>query len=256
MRQIIHNLSQISWLGLSSTDTSFLAHGNTFSGLRHLIIGIHSLCTPTVEPLCLKSPPPSIPRPLGLSIWEPFNQPKHSVLLAKEDYDFMRQDVGFTKTLPKPTLAIPPGVLVKYFLHEQHSEESMLASTAVVLSDGLCPPFDARPNKNMFQHLLGIKFHYENHSHVRGILPFEFSCCYGFNNNLTYWLSQPANKFCLDAAVPGHTLEWLLKQVHAHLTYTRDSNCEIFSPNQFAAPAATIQAFVDGAIRAHLPSHN
>jgi hypothetical protein len=108
----------------------------------------------------------------------------------------------------------------------------------------------------MFQHLFGIKFHYENHSHVHGILPFEFACCFGFNNNLTYWLSQPANKFCLDAAISGRTLEWLLEKVHAHLTYIWDSNCKIFSPNQFAAPAATIQAFVNGAIGACLPSHN
>ena len=63
------------------------------------------------------------------------------------------------------------------------------------------------------------------------------------------------NKFCLDAAVPGRTSEWLFDQVHAHLTFIRDSNCEIFRPNQFAAPAATIQAFVNGAIGARLPSH-
>jgi hypothetical protein len=30
--------------------------------------------------------------------------------------------------------------------------------------------------------------------------------------------------------------------------YLRDSNCKIFSPKQFAASAATIQAFVNGAI--------
>jgi len=36
----------------------------------------------------------------------------------------------------------------------------------------------------------------------------------------------------------------------------RDSNCEIFSPKQYAAPAATIQAFVNGAIGSRLPSHS
>jgi len=40
----------------------------------------------------------------------------------------------------------------------------MLAGAAVVLSDGLCQPFDASPNKNLFRHLFGIKIHYENHS--------------------------------------------------------------------------------------------
>ena len=131
----------------------------------------------------------------------------------------------------------------------------MLAGAAVISSDGLCPPFDASPNNNLFQHLFGIEFNYDNHSRVRGISPFEFARCFGFIDDLTYRLSQPANKFSLDAAVPARTSTWLFEQVHAHLTFIRDSNCEIFSPNQFAAPAATIQAFVNGAIGARLPSH-
>jgi hypothetical protein len=176
--------------------------------------------------------------------------------LARDDDDFMRQDVKFTATTTEPTVAIPPGVLVKYYLHGHHSEETMLAGAAVVSSDGLCPPFDASPNKNIFQHLFGIEFHYENHSHVRGISPFEFARYFSFNNDLTYRLSQPVNKFCLDATVPGRTSERLFDQVHAHRAFIRDSNCKIFRPNQFAAPAATIQAFVNGAIGARLPSHN
>ena len=172
-----------------------------------------------------------------------------------DDVDFMRQDVKFTAMLPPLTFIHPPGVLLKYFLHGCHSDESMLAGVAVVSSDGLCPPFDAGPNKNLVQHLFGIEFNYKNHSCVRGISPFEFARCFGFNNDLIYHLSQPANKFSLDAAVPARTSAWLFEQIHAHLTFIRDSNCEIFSPNQFAAPAATIQAFVNGAIGARLPSH-
>ena len=255
MRQIIHtSLKSTDWC-LSSTKTTFPTHGDTISSSCHIIIGIHSSCASTVEPLTLKSPPPSLPRPLGLSLWEPFNQPEHSMSLAKDDDDFMRQDVKFTATPTEPTVAIPPGVLVKYYLHSHHSDESMLAGAAVVSSDGLCPPFDASPNKNMLQHLFGIKFHYENHSHVRGISPFEFARCFGFSDDLTYRLSQPVNRFCLDAALPGCTSEWLFDQVHAHLTFIHDSNCEIFHPNQFVAPAANIQAFVNGVIGACLPSH-
>jgi len=33
-----------------------------------------------------------------------------------------------------------------------------------------------------------------------------------------------------------------------------DANCEVFSPNQFAAPAATIQTLVNGTICTRLPS--
>jgi hypothetical protein len=110
-----------------------------------------------------------------------------------DDDDFMRQDVKFTATLHPSTLIHPPGVSLKYFLRGCHSDESMLAGAAVISSDGLCPPFDASPNKNLFQHLFGIKFNYDNHSRVRGILPFEFARCFGFINDLTYRLSQPAN---------------------------------------------------------------
>jgi hypothetical protein len=55
--------------------------------------------------------------------------------------------------------------------------------------------------------------------------------------------------------MPALTSAWLFKQVHAHLVYLQDSNCKIFSPNQFAAPAATIQALVNGAIGVQLPLH-
>ncbi len=36
----------------------------------------------------------------------------------------------------------------------------------------------------------------------------------------------------------------------------RDLNCKIFSPNKWAAPAASIQSFVNGAIGTRLPSHS
>jgi hypothetical protein len=54
--------------------------------------------------------------------------------------------------------------------------------------------------------------------------------------------------------MPGRTSSWLFEQVHSHLVYLRDANCEIFSPNQFAAPAATIQTLVNGTICTRLPS--
>jgi hypothetical protein len=58
----------------------------------------------------------------------------------------------------------------------------------------------------------------------------------------------------MDATMPAHTSAWLLEQAHSYLAYLRDANCEVFLPNQFAAPAATIQAFVNGAIGVRLPS--
>ncbi len=52
------------------------------------------------------------------------------------------------------------------------------------------------------------------------------------------------------------TSAWIFDQVHAHLVFLQDSNCEIFSPNEWAAPAASIQSFMYGAIGTQLPSHS
>jgi hypothetical protein len=53
--------------------------------------------------------------------------------------------------------------------------------------------------------------------------------------------------------MPSRTSAWLFKQVHACLVNLQDANTELFLPNQFAAPAATIQAFVNGAIALGFP---
>ncbi len=70
-----------------------------------------------------------------------------------------------------------------------------------------------------------------------------------------YHLSKPANKFCLDAAVPVQTLTWLFDQIFDHLILVCIANCKIIELWQYAAPAATIQSFVSGAIGFHLPSY-
>jgi hypothetical protein len=56
--------------------------------------------------------------------------------------------------------------------------------------------------------------------------------------------------------MPGCTSAWLFKQFHSHLVLIQDNNSEVFSPNQFAAPEATIQTLINGAICSHLPSHD
>ncbi len=108
----------------------------------------------------------------------------------------------------------------------------------------------------MFQHLFGIKFHFGDHTHVHGISSFKFAQCFGFVDNLTYCLLHPSCKFALDLAVPTHTLAWIFEQIHAYLVFVRDSNCKIFSPNKWAAPAASIQSFMNRAIVTRLPSHS
>ncbi len=108
----------------------------------------------------------------------------------------------------------------------------------------------------MFQHLFGIKFHFGDHTHVRGISPFKFAQCFGYIDNLTYRLSHPSCKFALNLVVPYHTSAWIFEQIHAYLVFVWDLNCEIFSPDKWAAPAASIQSFMNGAIGTRLPSHS
>jgi hypothetical protein len=121
--------------------------------------------------------------------------------------------------------------------------------------DGLCPVFNACPTTNIFQHYFGIEFHDEDHSYVCAISSYKFVRCFGFTDHITYCLSHPTYKYAMDAVMPGRTSAWLLEQAHSHLLYIPDANSEIFLSNQFAAPAATIQAFVNGAIGVCLPSH-
>jgi hypothetical protein len=238
---------------ISKHDVSFPVNGDSIAGACHIIVAVHSSCASTVEPILLKEPPPTPPQPLSSFLWEPFNRTEYSVSLAKDDDDFCRQDVSFTTSTTIPQ-GMPTGVIVKYFLHRPDSDETCLTGASVVSAAGLCPPFDACPNANLFQHLFGIEFDYEGRRRVCGISPFEFACCFGFTDELTYRLLHPTNKFCLDGAIPGHTSSWFFGQIHAHLVFLRDSNCEIMSPRQYAAPAATIQAFLHGAIGLRLPS--
>ena len=254
VKSFYNALKSAGWC-LSSTETSFPTHGDTISGSCRILIGLHTSCAPTVEPLQLKSPPPSMLRPLRLSLWEPFNRTEYSVSLAMDDDDFMRQDVKFTATLPPSTLIHSPGVSLKYFLHGCHSDESMFAGAAVISSDGLAHHLTQAQIRTYFNTSSALN---STMATIHASVTFRhlnLHAVFGFIDDLTYRLSQPANKFSLDAAVPALTSAWLLEQVHAHLIFIRDSNCKIFSPNQFAAPAETIQAFVNGAISAHLLSH-
>jgi hypothetical protein len=116
------------------------------------------------------------------------------VSLVKDDNNFICQDVCFTATSPKIPSGSATGLQIKYFLHCSGADEACLSSSSVVSTTGLYSPFDACPNTNMFQHLFGIEFAYENHNHVWGILPFKFAQCFGFIDNLTRHFSHSKNK--------------------------------------------------------------
>ncbi len=157
--------------------------------------------------------------------------------------------------IPKP-VASPQsrGVVIKYYLHHANSDATILAGSSVLSSGGLCPPFKSCPNWNLFQQFLGIEFIHKGNTHVRAISTYEFACCFGLVESIQYRLSHKRHKFGLDASMPGRTLAWLFEQIHSHLLYLCNANSKVFSPNQFAARAATIQTLISGAICACLPS--
>ena len=241
---------------VSSRAVSYLDIGDSISDSCLLITAVHSSCAANVDPLVLKSPPSLAPRPVGHFIWMPFDRPEHAISHGKDDPNFNKDDYGkMTATVPKSANPSPsPHIAVKYYLHRDGQDASILAGSSVVSRESLCPPFESCPNRNIFQQFFGIEFHHDGTTYIRAISTYEFARCFCLTDNIQYRLSHERYKFGLDAAMPGRTSSWLFEQVHSHLVYLRDANCEIFSPNQFAAPAATIQTLVNGTICTRLPS--
>ncbi len=160
-------------------------------------------------------------------------------------------------TVPRPADAsTSPIVNIMYYLHRDDQDCSIFAGTSVLYPGSLCPPFESCPNHNLFQNYFGVKFHHDGSTYVCAISTYEFTQCFGLMEHIQYWLSHGQHRFSLDVSMPGCTLAWLFEQVHSHLVCIRDDNSEVFSLNQFAAPAATIQMLVNGAICLHLPSHD
>jgi hypothetical protein len=186
----------------------------------------------------------------------PFDRPEHALGHGMDDDDFNKDKTcRMTASIPKcANPSMSPQVMVKYYLHRHGQYDSILAGSSVLSQESVCPPFESCPNKNLLQQFFGIEFHYNDHTYVRAISTYEFTRCFRLVDNIQYQMSHERYKFGLDASMPGRTSSWLFDQVHSHLLYLRNANCEVFSPNQFAAPAATIQTLVNGTICTRLPS--
>jgi hypothetical protein len=156
---------------------------------------------------------------------------------------------------PKPADSVgPPHFVIKYTLHHVGGDTNILAGSSDLLTNGLCPPLEACPNQNLFQHLFGIEFYHDGHPYVHAIFTFEFRCCFNLIKSIQYHLSHERHKHNLDALLPAKTSAWVFKQVLSHLIFVRDSNREVMLPNQFVTLAATIQTLVNGAVCTRLPS--
>ena len=238
---------------------SYLDISDSISDSYSIIAAVHSSCASNNDPLALvlKSPPSVAPCPLNFFIWNmPSDQPERALGYGKDDTDFNKDDTcRMMANILKPAdPSMSPKVVVKYHLHRHGQDASILAGLSVLSPESVCPPFESCPNQNLFQQFFSIEFHHNNHTYVCAILTYEFSCCFGLVDNIQYQMSHERYKFGLDAAMPGHRSSWIFDQVHSHLLYLRGANCEIFSPNQFAALVATIQTLLNGTICTRLSS--
>ncbi len=164
-------------------------------------------------------------------------------------------DLKIIVSVPRPVdVSASCSVKIFYHLHCNDKDCSILAGALVLSPKSLCLPFASCPNQNLFQQYFSIKFHHDILTFVCTISTYEFACCFGLCEQLQYQLSHEKHKFGLDRSMPGRTSAWLFKQADLHLVLIRDENSEVLSPNQFAAPAATIQMLVNGAVCSRLPS--
>jgi hypothetical protein len=251
----IRGLKAAHWKVMTRV-VSYTDMGDSVADSSLVISAVHSSCSSTVEPIVLKTPPSTNPSPIGLYIWEPFNRPEHSLCYGRHDVEFNHDESSkMIVSLPKSAdSTTSPRLIIEYHLHRQGANGSIFAGSSVLSTASLCPPFEACPNQNMFQQFFGIEFHFEDRTYVRAISAFEFTRCFGLMEQLQYRLSHANYKYGLDAAMPSRTSAWIFEQVHSHLVHLRDANGEVFSPDQFAAPAATIQTLVNGAVCTTLPS--
>jgi hypothetical protein len=191
-------------------------------------------------------------------LWEPFNRPEHSLFFGRDDDNF-NKDNTMHMVVSAPKLAESdsiPHVLIKYNPRHAGKNATILAGASILSISDLCPPFEACPNKNLFQHFFGIEVPFDSHTYVLAISTFELACCFNLIKSIQYCLSHEKYCFGLDASMPARTSAWVFEQVQSHLVFLHNSNCKVFLPNQFAAPAGTIQTLVNGTICTRLPSQD
>jgi hypothetical protein len=174
---------------------------------------VHSNTELTCQAFELKTPL-SIPFwPLARFIWALFSTPEHTISYLKNDPSFNLHVIinngapPLCTSVPTPNqhASIKSGVTVSYFLHRANNNLNILAGSAFIHLDGLCPTFDPTDNPNLFGHLFGIEFMHDGHVYVRAISQFEITSCLRLSDELTYYLSHPSHSFCLDSAIPGLT---------------------------------------------------
>jgi hypothetical protein len=225
-------------------------------GKASIIVGVHDSTQAWTEPVSFRIPPSPKPLPLVAYIWQPFNKVEYSVSMAKDDESFSSEsNHGIVAMLPSPLVvaSLPNEIRPLYYLHLKGSNMATLAGAAVLSLDSLCPAFDGSPNPNLFHGQFRVEFHKDGHTYVHVISPFEFTSCFGLTDQLRYHLLQHLNCYALDTGISALTLAWIFDHIHERLVTICNSNTEIFPPNQSAAPAVHVQAFVSRVVATRIP---
>jgi hypothetical protein len=222
---------------------------------------MHSNTEEGCTPLKLKLPPVVAPRPIACFLWAPFNKPKLVVSFSKDDTSFNNHAVNDNGLPPLWAMiatdaqlaTVDPRIKTMYYFHRPNDKPSNLVGSAVMSVGGICPALTPIVNTNIFGHYFGIQFCHDGHTYIHAISPFEFVSCFRLSDNITYKLLHPSNAFCMDATVPALTSICIFEHVLDRCIQIRSRNFEIFQPNQHAALAACVQAFLNGSIGVRLP---
>jgi hypothetical protein len=258
VQSFIKGLSNLHWT-VTTNQVSYPSIGDSVVDSCTILIAVHKSCASTVNPVMLAAPPAVPPLPISNFIYEPFNRPEHSLCHGCLDAEFNNDDTPLSSimSVSRPTpaaIALCPSIRVNYHLHPKGADSSVTLGSSVLSPDSLCPPFTANQTHNIFQQLFGVEFHHDGHTYVRPISSHEFTRCFQLTEKIQYRISHDTHRHNLTSSMPGRTSAWLFRQILQALCDLRDANTEIFSPNQIAAPCASIQTLVNGTICTKLPS--
>ncbi len=258
--QFITRIKSNGWL-VSDRTIAFTDFGDSIVDTCRMIIAVHSHTEEKCLPQVIISLPPISPNQLSSYQWAPFNWPESALSYSRDDKSFNNHAFN-DSGLPPLVASNPPdshnaaagnGISIKYCLHCINANPTIKPGPYIVSTDGLCPCFEPCDNSNLFRHHFGIEFNHEGHYYVCTISPFEFARCFNLDDDIIYKLSHQSNIFSLDAAIPGRTSAHIFNQILSQLVRIRNANCSIFSLNQYAAPAACAQAFLNDAVGIKLP---
>ncbi len=132
--------------------------GNSIADLCTIMTAIHTSCASTVNPIELKTPPPTLSRPLSSFLWEQFNRPKHSVCLNCYDSCFNKDDSPKMVVIgPCPASELGhPGICILYHLDRDNSDSLILAGSSVLSHGSLCLQIEPCSNQNHSRTILAF----------------------------------------------------------------------------------------------------